>query len=122
MLKVTRGQFDALVERHPAATMELARMIVRRQQRVRSLRTPQAPSTILVAPVALQAPFEEFLEKLSQKLSVFGPVARVNAVMCKGCGACASVCPTGAMTACPFTDEQVAAMVRAALAVEQAGD
>jgi heterodisulfide reductase subunit A len=43
------------------------------------------------------------------------PVARVNAVMCKGCGACASVCPTGAMQACHFTDEQVTAMLRAAL-------
>jgi heterodisulfide reductase subunit A len=42
-------------------------------------------------------------------------VARVNAVMCKGCGACASACPTGAMQARHFTDEQVTAMVRAAL-------
>lgn len=43
-------------------------------------------------------------------------VARINPVMCKGCGACASVCPTGAMTAMHFTDQQVTAMVRAALA------
>jgi len=43
-------------------------------------------------------------------------VARVNPVMCKGCGACASICPTGAMTAMHFTDQQVTAMVRAALA------
>ncbi|HIE39037.1 MAG TPA: 30S ribosomal protein S2, partial [Anaerolineae bacterium] len=42
-------------------------------------------------------------------------VARVNPVMCKGCGACAAACPTGAMTAMHFTDEQVTAMVRAAL-------
>jgi heterodisulfide reductase subunit A len=42
-------------------------------------------------------------------------VARVNPVMCKGCGACASVCPTGAMVARHFTDQQVTAMVRAAL-------
>jgi heterodisulfide reductase subunit A len=42
-------------------------------------------------------------------------VARVNPVMCKGCGTCASVCPTGAMTAMHFTDQQVIAMVRAAL-------
>ncbi|OQY23853.1 MAG: 4Fe-4S ferredoxin [Anaerolineaceae bacterium 4572_32.1] len=44
-------------------------------------------------------------------------VARVNPVMCKGCGACASVCPTGAMTAMHFTDQQVTAMVRAALTI-----
>ncbi|MFZ5916915.1 MAG: CoB--CoM heterodisulfide reductase iron-sulfur subunit A family protein [Chloroflexota bacterium] len=48
-------------------------------------------------------------------------VAHVNPVMCKGCGACASVCPTGAMTAMHFTDEQISAMVRAALAVEHRG-
>jgi heterodisulfide reductase subunit A len=42
-------------------------------------------------------------------------VAQVNPVMCKGCGACASVCPTGAMQARHFTDQQVTAMVRAAL-------
>ncbi len=42
-------------------------------------------------------------------------VAHVNMVMCKGCGVCASVCPTGAMQARHFTDEQVTAMVRAAL-------
>jgi len=42
-------------------------------------------------------------------------VAHVNAVMCKGCGVCASVCPTGAMQARHFTEEQVTAMVRAAL-------
>jgi heterodisulfide reductase subunit A len=45
-------------------------------------------------------------------------IARVNPVVCKGCGTCASVCPTGAMTAMHFTDDQVAAMVRAALATE----
>lgn len=45
-------------------------------------------------------------------------VSRVNPVMCKGCGACASVCPTGAMAAMHFTDEQVTAMVRAALVSE----
>ncbi|MBN1954852.1 MAG: CoB--CoM heterodisulfide reductase iron-sulfur subunit A family protein [Anaerolineae bacterium] len=45
-------------------------------------------------------------------------VARVNPVVCKGCGACSSICPTGAMVAMHFTDQQVTAMVRAALAVE----
>jgi heterodisulfide reductase subunit A len=42
-------------------------------------------------------------------------VAQVNSVMCKGCGACASICPTGAMAAMHFTDQQVRAMVGAAL-------
>jgi len=45
-------------------------------------------------------------------------VARVNPVMCKGCGACAAACPTGAMTAMHFTDQQITAMVQAALEVK----
>ncbi len=42
-------------------------------------------------------------------------VAHVNPVLCKGCGACAVVCPTSAMRASHFTSEQVTAMVQAAL-------
>lgn len=43
-------------------------------------------------------------------------VARINAVVCKGCGRCAVVCPSGAITALRFTNDQVGAMVEAALA------
>ncbi|HIE47766.1 TPA: CoB--CoM heterodisulfide reductase iron-sulfur subunit A family protein, partial [Candidatus Bipolaricaulota bacterium] len=42
-------------------------------------------------------------------------VAEVNEVLCEGCGACAAACPSGAMTLRNLTDEQVLAMVRAAL-------
>jgi heterodisulfide reductase subunit A len=57
----------------------------------------------------------EFSAPSLEGVSSGAKVARVNAVMCKGCGTCASVCPTGAMQARHFTDEQVTAMVRAAL-------
>jgi heterodisulfide reductase subunit A len=42
-------------------------------------------------------------------------VAWVNPVLCKGCGACAVLCPTGAMQAAHYTDAQMKAMVQAAL-------
>ena len=42
-------------------------------------------------------------------------VARINAVVCKGCGRCGVVCPSGAITTLHFTNDQVGAMVEAAL-------
>ncbi len=44
--------------------------------------------------------------------------ARINASLCKGCGTCASWCPSGAITARHFTDRQVHAMIDALLAEE----
>jgi heterodisulfide reductase subunit A len=42
-------------------------------------------------------------------------VAVVVAAQCKGCGTCAAWCPTGALHARHFTDQQIGAMVEAAL-------
>ncbi len=44
--------------------------------------------------------------------------ARINASLCKGCGTCASWCPSGAITAKHFTDVQVQAMIDAFFADE----
>lgn len=44
--------------------------------------------------------------------------ARVNASLCKGCGTCASWCPSGAIAAKHFTDRQVHAMIDAFFAEE----
>jgi heterodisulfide reductase subunit A len=41
--------------------------------------------------------------------------AQINPSLCKGCGTCASWCPSGAITSLHFTDQQVNAMIDAAL-------
>jgi heterodisulfide reductase subunit A len=40
-------------------------------------------------------------------------VSSVNESLCKGCGACAVVCPTGAMSVRHYKSEQVLSMVEA---------
>jgi heterodisulfide reductase subunit A len=45
-------------------------------------------------------------------------VARINASLCKGCGTCASWCPSGAITARHFTNRQITAQIDAFFAEE----
>jgi heterodisulfide reductase subunit A-like polyferredoxin len=40
-----------------------------------------------------------------------GLTARINPALCKGCGTCAVWCPTNAIRAAHFTDEQITAMI-----------
>jgi heterodisulfide reductase subunit A len=47
------------------------------------------------------------------ELSPGNMAVRINASLCKGCGTCASWCPTGAITSRHFTDDQVHAMIDA---------
>jgi heterodisulfide reductase subunit A len=39
--------------------------------------------------------------------------AAINPSLCKGCGTCASWCPSGAITAHHFSDGQISAMIDA---------
>ena len=45
-------------------------------------------------------------------------VAEINQALCKGCGTCASWCPTGAIEAQHFTDKQIDSMMEALLTDE----
>ena len=47
-----------------------------------------------------------------------GEPATINPAMCHGCGTCVADCPTDAITQMHFTDEQIFAQIRAALADE----
>jgi len=42
--------------------------------------------------------------------------AKINAALCKGCGTCACWCPTGAIEALQFTNQQIDSMMEALLA------
>jgi heterodisulfide reductase subunit A len=49
-----------------------------------------------------------------------GHAAHINASLCKGCGTCASWCPSGAITCHHFTDRQITAQIDAFFAEEAA--
>jgi heterodisulfide reductase subunit A len=42
-------------------------------------------------------------------------VSQIQEALCKGCGACAVACPTGAAAILHFTDNEILTMVEAAL-------
>ena len=44
------------------------------------------------------------------------PVATINKASCKGCGTCVAWCPSGAITARHFTDEQIYEQIEGVLA------
>jgi len=44
-------------------------------------------------------------------------VAQVNAALCKGCGACAAVCPSEAPVLMGFNNNQIYAQIKSALSI-----
>ena len=80
LLRLSRSSFDALVERHPKATMALARVIVQRLEQSIHARSapPAAPATFAVAPAGLDAPLASTARMVAEQLATHGTVLHLS--------------------------------------------
>jgi heterodisulfide reductase subunit A len=49
-------------------------------------------------------------------ISIEDGKAKINSVLCKGCGCCVATCPSGSITQNQFKDSQIFAQIDALLA------
>ena len=80
LLRLSKSSFDALIERHPRATMALARVIVKRLERSIHMRaaTPTAPATFAIAPAGLDAPLVATARMVAEQLAAYGSVLHLS--------------------------------------------
>lgn len=80
LLRLSKSSFDALIERHPKATMALARVIVQRLEHSIHARSapPAAPATFAVAPAGIDAPLARTARMVAEQLAAHGGVLHLS--------------------------------------------
>ena len=80
LLRLSKSSFDALIERHPKATMALARVIVQRLEHSIHARTapPTAPATFAIAPAGIDAPLADTARMVAEQLATHGSVLHLS--------------------------------------------
>jgi len=80
VVKMTLPVFEQLAERHPGATMRLARLVIKRQQS--SLQVLQSKPvralTLSLVPISQNVPLTRFADELASNLERYGPVLTLN--------------------------------------------
>lgn len=80
LMRLAKTSFDALVERHPKATMALARVIVKRLEHSMHARfaPPTAPATFAIAPAGIDAPLAAVARLVAEQLMKYGSVLHLS--------------------------------------------
>lgn len=80
LLRLNRHAFEALVERHPGAMLDVARLAVERLLlRERHAEAPDKPRTFAILPVDAGVPARELAMKFARALEPFGHCAVIDA-------------------------------------------
>jgi predicted acylesterase/phospholipase RssA/CRP-like cAMP-binding protein len=88
LLRLSKTSFDALLERHPKATMALARVIVKRLEESIHSRSapPTAPATFAIAPAGIDAPLAQTAKLVTEQLATHGSVLHLSSAAVKSHG------------------------------------
>lgn len=88
LVRLSKESFDVLIERHPKATMALARLIVKRlEQSMRERSAPStAPSTFAIAPAGRDSPLAQVARMIAEQLATHGNVLHLSSARLRAIG------------------------------------
>ena len=79
LLRLTRATFDAMLDRHPRAMMQIARAAVTRLNGALAHRAPARPATIALIAAGPDVPLDALAGRLCGVLQAFGSTLRLDA-------------------------------------------